>query len=234
MKFRLSLFVLGCVLPLPAIGQGVTGGTLGVELNAPTDFSDLGGTTYFGSLEYQVTPDISVAANVSSYRFDNLGSDASNATVHGIYKLDDETSVGLFFGQDFSETSDSDLYGIQGTTWLGGSQVEGYLGRVDGQTDEITILGFDGQYDIRSDFSVTGSAALGDYAAGSARTISIGASYTIADGPDLYAEIGNVSVAENGLSTSDTFIGVGAQINFGGQKDTTFGRRSFFEILPQF
>lgn len=218
----------------PVYAQGVTGGTLGVEVNAPTDLSDFGGTTYFGGIEYAINKNFSVAADISSYRFDNLGTDASSATLHGIYHMNDLTSFGLFFGQDKNETETSKVMGVEaGTEFMGGT-VEGYVGRANSDTSDATIIGADGFYDWSESIQFTGGAAIANFDLGSTRTVTVGASYTISNGPDLYAEIGSVSVDDGTSTDSDTFIGLGARLNLGAERGTTFDQRSLFEILPQF
>ena len=230
---KAAIAVTLLVVASPLSAQGITGGTLGVEVDAQSDLSDLGGTTYFGGLEYAINRDFAIAADVSTYSFDSLADDATSATVHGIYHLSDSASVGLFYGQDWTNGSSANVYGLEGGTEFMGGTVEGFVGMVDGETD-ATIFGVDGNYDWNDAISFTGSAAFGDYEDGNSSLFSIGASYTIANGPDLYAEIGSASAESGGISDSDTFIGVGARINFGAARGTTFDQRSLFEILPQF
>lgn len=221
------------VVASPLSAQGITGGTIGVEVDAQSDLSDIGGTTYFGGIEYGINRDFSIAADLSSYSFDSISNDVTSATVHGIYHLSDSASVGLFLGQDRNDGATADVYGIEGGTEFMGGTVEGFVGMVDGASD-ATIFGIDGNYDWSDAISFTGSAAFGNYDDGNSSKFSVGASYTIANGPDLYAEIGSATAEAGGVSDSDTFIGIGARINFGAARGTTFDQRSLFEILPQF
>ena len=233
-----NTFITAAVLAVigsGAMAQGITGGSIGVEVTQPTDFEEFIGTNYFGAIEYGITRQFAVSADVSSYRFDSLDQDATSATLHGVYHLGDTASVGVFFGQDKLEGEDSlNIYGIEGGTEFMGGQVEAYVGVADNDAD-TKIFGFDGNYNFNEAISFKGGAAFQDSGdEGSASTISIGAEYTITGGPSLYAELGNVNVDSGATDESETFIGLGARINFGSARGTTFGQRSVFEALPKF
>ncbi|SEW10580.1 hypothetical protein SAMN04488515_1071 [Cognatiyoonia koreensis] len=231
-------FITAAVLAVigsDAMAQGVTGGSIGVEVTQPTDFDEFVGTNYFGAIEYGINRQFAVSADVSSYRFDSLDQDATSATLHGVYHLSDTASLGGFYGQDKLEDGDSiNIFGVEGGTEFMGGQVEGYIGMADNDA-ETMIFGVDGNYAFSESISFKGGAAFSDSGdEGSASTISIGAEYTITGGPSLYAEVGNVSVDDGGTDESETFVGVGARINFGAARGTTFGQRSIFEALPKF
>lgn len=218
-----------------AMAQGITGGSIGVEVTQPTDFDEFVGTNYFGAIEYGINRQFAVSADVSSYRFDSLDQDATSATLHGVYHLSDTASLGLFYGQDKLEDDSSiNIYGVEGGTEFMGGQVEGYVGMADNESDTM-IYGVDGNYAFTESISLKGGAAFSDSGDdGSASTISVGAEYTITGGPSLYAEVGNVNVERGVIDESETFVGIGARINFGTARGTTFGQRSIFEALPKF
>lgn len=218
------------------MAQGITGGSIGVEVTQPTDLDDFTGTNYFGAIEYGINRQFAVSADISSYRFDSIDEDARSATLHGIYHLSDTASVGAFVGQDMPENgSDITIYGVEGGTEFMGGKVEGYVGIADNDDDTV-IFGVDGTYAFNEAISFVAGAAFSEGNDDiSASTISAGAEYTITGGPALYAEIGNSS--SDGLGANDideTFVGVGARINFGAARGTTFGQRSLFEALPNF
>ena len=215
------------VASAPAFAQGITGGQLGVEYNAPTDGSDFGGTTYSGGLEYAITRQFSVAVDATAYNPDTLNIDGSNITAHGIYHLSDAASAGVFYGQDSLDNGDARVYGIEGGTELMGGTVEGYIGRVDGDGEDATIIGVDGAYALQQGFSVIGSADLLSFNDdASVSRASIGAQYDMPGGPQFYAHIGTISVEAAGLAADQSFIGVGARVAFGTQRGTTFDGRS--------
>jgi len=233
-----NTFIAAAVLAVigsGAMAQGITGGSIGVEVTQPTDFDDFTGTNYFGAIEYGITRQFAVSADLSSYRFDSIDEDATSATLHGVYHLSDSASVGVFYGQDRREDDSSlNIYGLEGGAEFMGGQVEGYVGMADNDAETL-ILGADGTYAYNEAISFIGGLAYQDSGDdGSATTVSLGAEYTISGGPSLYAELGNANVDTGTVEDSETFIGLGARINFGAARGTTFGQRSIFEALPKF
>jgi hypothetical protein len=225
--------VLLAAVSAPASAQ-VTGGSLGIEYSAPTDGGDFGGTAYYGAIEYAFNRDISVAADLSGYRLDNINTDASSLTLHGIYHIDETLSVGAFYGVDRVNEGNVALYGLEGGTEFMGGQVEGYLGRVDGTLSTATIVGVDGLYGLSNGFSLTGSVDLSRQDDTDISRFALGTQYDMQDGPQFFAEIGSVSAENGGIAADDTFIGVGARVAIGANRGTTFDPRSLFEILPGF
>jgi hypothetical protein len=218
----------------PAAAQ-VTGGSLGIEYNAPTDGGDFGGTTYFGSVEYAFSRNIAVSLDLSGYRLDNISTDASSATLHGVYHFDEQTSLGAFYGADQVDGGDARaLYGIEAGTEFGDADVEGFIGQLEGASTDAVFLGADVNYGLSNGFAVTANAGLTDVDDLSLSRIAIGGTYEITGGPEFYAEVGNVSLESDGVSADQTFVGIGARINFGAARGTTFDQRSLFEILPGF
>lgn len=218
-----------------AMAQGITGGSIGVEVTQPTDFEEFVGTNYFGAIEYGINRQFAVSADVSSYRFDSLDQDATSATLHGVYHLSDTASVGVFYGQDkVDEGGSINIYGLEGGTEFMGGQVEGYVGMADNSADTL-ILGADGTYNYNEAIAFKGGLAYQDSGDdGSDTMVSLGAEYTISGGPSLYAEVGNVNSERGAIDSSDAFIGLGARINFGAARGTTFGQRSIFEAQKKF
>ncbi|MFT4699706.1 MAG: hypothetical protein ACI90E_000372 [Yoonia sp.] len=218
----------------PAAAQ-VTGGSLGIEYSAPTDGGDFGGTTYSGSLEYAFNRNFALSFDISGYRLDNISTNASSVTVHGIYNLDEMTSFGVFYGADSVDSADAQaLYGVEAGTEFGDADVEAFLGQLEGVSDDALVYGFDANYAFSNGFSATGSGGFTDVDDRSLSRIAIGGQYEIFGGPQFYAEIGNVSAKTGGVEADQTFVGLGARIAFGADRGTTFKQRSLFEILPGF
>ena len=130
----------------PAAAQ-VTGGSLGIEYSAPTDGGDFGGTTYSGSLEYAFNRNFALSFDISGYRLDNISTNASSVTVHGIYNLDEMTSFGVFYGADSVDSADAQaLYGVEAGTEFGDADVEAFLGQLEGVSDDALVYGVDANY----------------------------------------------------------------------------------------
>jgi len=221
----------------PVLAQGITGGQLGVEYNAPTDGSDFGGTTYTGGLEYAITRQISVAVDATGYSPTNLDISGTNATLHGIYHLSDTASAGLFYGIDSLEADDEtiSIYGLEGGTEFMGGEVSGYLGKTDSGDNDATIFGVDGAYALSNGFSVIGDL---DYLSAnsdsSVSRTSIGAQYELQGGPQFFAKFGSISVENGGVGEDQTFIGIGARVAFGAARGTTFNGHSSFDAVAGF
>lgn len=234
MTSKIYITVAAAVLACgPAWAQQFTGGQLSITYEAPSDGGDFGGTTYSAGGEYAINRDFSVAADVSGYRLDNIDTDASSVTLHGIYHLSDTASAGLFIGQDYANDDTANVYGIEGGTEFMGGDVGGFFGRVDGDND-ATIFGVDGSYALRNGFSLIGNAGIASTDTTDTRRYAVGAEYQLSTGLEFYAELGKVTAEVGSLSDDQTYIGVGATIAFGSGRGTTFDQRSLFEILPGF
>ncbi|MEY1555585.1 porin [Yoonia sp. R2331] len=221
------------VVSTPVAAQSLSG-QLGIEYSAPTDGTDFGGTTYSGGLEYSINRQFAVGVDVSGYKLDNIDTSLSSATLHGIYHISDSATAGVFFGRDWIEDANSDVYGIEGGTEFMGGTVGGYIGRADDGTDTVNLFGLDGAYGLSNGFSVIAEydrASEGDVSLSQA---AIGAQYDLSAGPSVYAKLGNVSGEAGGTSADQTFITIGAEVAFGANRGTTFDQRSLFEILPGF
>lgn len=216
------------VVGSPALAQGFTGGTLGVKATTTDGASDYEGTSYFGGGEYSINRSFGIAADASTYNFD--GDDFSSWTLHGIYHMSNEASVGLFYGMDLGEgNDDAEFVGLEGGTEFMGGNVEGYVATVidDG---EGTMFGIDGEYAYTNQIAFTASAGFATADDNDISRFALGGSYTFNSGPQLFAEIGSLSVEDD----SETFLGLGARINFGASRGTTFDQRSFFETVTSF
>lgn len=222
------------VVGSPVLAQGISGGQLGIEYSAPTDGSDFGGTTYSGGLEYAISRQFAVGVDISGYKPDNIDTDFTSATLHGIYHLSDTASAGVFFGRDFVDNADANIYGIEGGTEFMGGTVGGYIGKSDGDAADATLFGVDGAYALSNGFSVIGDFDRISVDDTAISQISLGAEYGMNAGPSFYAKVGNVSADDNGTTESQTFFTIGAQVAFGAGRGTTFDQRSVFETVPGF
>ena len=216
------------VVSVPVVAQGISGGQLGIEYNAPTDGSDFGGTTYSGGLEYSINRKFAVGVDLSGYKPDNIDTDFTSATVHGIYHLSDTASAGVFVGRDKDDGANVNLYGLEGGTEFMGGTVGGYIGKADGETADGTLFGVDGVYALQNGFSVIGDFDSQSIEGNSASQISVGGQYDLNGGPSFYAKVGSVNADGR---DDQTFISIGAEVAFGAKRGTTFDQRSTFESL---
>lgn len=217
-----------------AQGFGFSGGEISAEAVAFGDDGAVSSTVYSGALEFSINRGFSVALDLGFYGLETLELNAETATLHAIYQLNDAVSLGAFYGRDQLDGSNATVTGIEGGTEFSGVAVEGYVAKVSGDGDDAMLLGFSGEYGFSESISALGSfstVSLGDI---NTTRLAVGGQYAIAGGPELWAEIGTFNADDGTSGAEDTFLSVGARIEFGAARGTTFGRRSLFESTSGF
>lgn len=221
-----------CAGATAGLAQGFTGAELGIEYTDFPDVDDLSSVTYFGSAEFEVVPNVAVAADISFYDFEVGDADVSNFTVHGIYALNDATKIGAFFGRDDVEDLTIDNYGIEGVYDFGFGAVEGYLGFGDDGADDITYFGVAGNYGLGGGFGVVGALDVVSIDEIDVSTIEVGGEYALAAGPKFSATFGSLTIDDDFGEESENYFKIAASIGLGPQGGTTFSRKGLFEVLP--
>ncbi|NCQ36414.1 hypothetical protein GW813_15360, partial [bacterium] len=209
-----------------AFAQGFTGAELSGQALAFSETNDIGQTAYRAAAEFGITRGIGVAADLGYYGFPVLGSNETSLGLHGVYGLNNDLALGMFYTRDSLDGGSVDSYGIEGATSVVGAQVEGYFGMIDGLTGGNAMFGVSGSYDITPAISAT--AGFGAISGDNSRNrASIGGQYQISGGPAVFAELGRLTEAGD----SSGFLSLGASIAIGPQGGTTFGSRSIYDIL---
>lgn len=228
--FLLSTILVG-VSSTAVLAQNFSGAELGIEFRDVIDDDGLGGVTYFGSAEFDAFYGVSVALDATAYDFDIGPSGVGNFTVHVIYGLNPSTDIGLFLGNDFTEDDSNGVLGGEVAYDYGGGVAEGYIGRSENDSDDVTIFGAGATYDFSPNISV--GADLDGFRGDdfSASSLEFGGFYTLAGGPKIGATIGRVGFEADGASTAEMSFGLQASIALGPNSGTTFGRRSAFEAI---
>lgn len=221
-----------------ATAQEFKGAEVSAEILGYTGDSDLGETTYRGSLEFGVFDAFGIQADLAFHDSRTVDLGARTATIHALYDAFDFATVGLFYSQDEVDAGSIDgsvsLYGLEAGRSFGVAGVEGYLGFVDADGDDGQVAGVEGAYDVTQNISVIGSADIltGD---SKAARLAVGGAYQFGDGgPSVYGQIGRLSVDADGEDSSETFVTLGARLAIGPNQGTTFGSRGLFEILSGF
>lgn len=200
-----------------ALAQGISGGSLGLEYNV-FDGSEV--TTYSGGLEYSINRQFGIGLDVTGSSSGSASS--SSATLHGIYHLSNSASVGAYYGQSEGDVS---FYGIEGGTSWGNTNFGGYIGQRSAGGDTALAFGFNSEtpfasnFELYTDFDFVESS--GDWVS----TDEIGIQYNMNQGPELFAHYGRGSATVGGLGGSTDYFGIGARINFGAARGTTFEAR---------
>lgn len=213
-------------IPTFALAQGFSGGELTIDTYGFQEGNNSTGVNYSGALEYAINRNISVAGDLSIYDFSLLSESITNLTIHGIYHLSDATSFGAFIGNDSAGGGGSSFFGVEAGHEAGKLDVEGYVALYDND-DDSTVLGASGGYQLTDNVSAIGDLGFADIGDIGFTRLSVGAEYEFNAGPSLYAEIGSV----NSDIGDSTFIGLGASIQFGAERGTTFDRRGEFETI---
>jgi len=222
-----------------ASAQGFTGGYLGVEaLSFAEDDNDIS-PNYTGGIEYGFNRNWGIAANIGSYDQGLLAGSGGNLTLHLMYHLNEDASVGLFRSADAIDV-DGDAYG-QGMTGIevgyemGKLQGEGFLGFYDDEmgSDNLaslsgsTLFGASGSYAVTNTISANASLGYLSSDVEDITSVSAGASYVFNSGPSIYAEVGQFDAGDS----DSTFIGIGANVALGAGRGTTFDIRSAFDSV---
>lgn len=218
--------VIITAIPSFALAQGFSGGELTIDATGFNEGDDPSAVNYSGALEYSINRNISIAGDVSVYDYSLLDDTITNVTIHGIYHLSDQISVGAFIGRDSSDGDGSSFFGLEGGFEAGQIGVEGYFATYD-DSDNSTVLGISGNYQFGPSIAAIADLGFGSIGNEDYTRISAGAEYSFAGGPSVYAEFGNISSD----SFDSEFIGLGAKIEFGAARGTTFDRRSAFDTL---
>lgn len=209
--------------------QGITGGELTIDGYSFRSGNNESALNYSGALEYGINRNFSVAGDVALYDFDILDDSLFNVTLHGIYHVNDQSSVGVLVGNDNIDGDNTIFYGLEGGFEANQFTAEGYFALYDDSDDSI-VVGINGGYQFTDTISAIGSLGYGDVSNNDVTRISAGAEYQFQGGPSLYAEIGNVDRDDD----NSTFIGLGAKVEFGAARGTTFDRRGISPTLLPF
>ena len=209
-----------------AFAQSFTGGELTIDAYGFSDGDDPSAVNYSGALEYAINRNFSVSADLSIYDFSLFEDNINNAALHGIYHVNDVTSVGVFFGSEESNDDRASFFGLEGGYETAAVEVEAYFAVYDDDGNS-NVLGLDGAYQFNDNISAIGTFGYGDVGDLDIRRYSAGAEYTFDNGPAVYAELGRIDAGD----VDSNFIGIGASIAFGAERGTTFDRRGIFETL---
>lgn len=216
--------------------QGFSGGELGLEYQL-FDGLDTSITSYYGAGEFEVTPQYAVSADFSLFSAEDSDDTPTNITIHGMYKTSAGGSIGGFAGQDsLSDGSSLTIFGAEGAYDFGLGQIEGYFGTTDSD-DDFTFIGAAVDYDLGNGFGVVGELDILSFdlgaEVGSTTLASIGGTYTIPNGPVIFARLGNANLKLDESATvtgesDETYFAIGASIGFGPDNGVTFDPRSIF------
>ncbi len=242
-----NLFVFGALTAGIYAGAAqaveVTGGYVDLGYSGLTDQTDFQRYNLNGAGEIAFSRSVGLQLDLGAYRFNSLDETVTNATLHGVFHVSPNGSLGVFYGQENLPATngfiseDFRFFGIEGGYDAGQVDIEGYLGRQD--VDVVnnangTIFGISVNSYVTDSWELSLNYDLVDNIEGALdiSTLSIGADYDLSPNAKVYGEVGNARYAIGNGSTNETYVGVGVRINLGASRGTTFGTRGVAAKIP--
>lgn len=229
-------FVFAAILaPLfvsPATAE-VTGGQIALSYSAFTNKGSVNRTSLEGAVDYSFGQSFSVQGDLALHSFGASNQDASTVTLHGIYNLNDTTSLGAYVGNEHVTGSDLTVYGVEAGKDLGRMDIEGYIGGINGSSESLTVLGAKARFAVSQEIGFGANVDYGRFNSNTDLTrFGVNADYKFGNGPIVSAEIGQLDANALGLSGSEPYAKLGIAFQFGGKRGATFDTRSFTQFLP--
>ena len=150
-----SLLALGAILvTTPVSAFEATGGEVKLSHSAFTEDSDFSKTTLDGSVEFGFNRNFGIQADLGFHNLNFIDETGTNAALHALYHLNDQTSFGVFYGVDRIMGNSSDFYGIEVGQEGRNFDVEAYVGAGEGSGISGTVAGLSGRYNINEAFAL--------------------------------------------------------------------------------
>ncbi len=210
----------------------VTGGSLGLSYSSFSD-GDFGDKTSIeGSVEFGITRNIAVQADLAHHRAGEIDLNSTNIGLHGIYHMDEMTSFGAFVVREDTNSGNIDYIGLEAGYDAGIMDFEGYLARADIDSEDGTLIGLSGRYEFANSVGLTVGYDRADVDVLDISVFSAGLDADVSPNLNLFVEAGVGKVAALGFSETDAFMGIGGKYAFGAKRGATFEQRGFTSVLP--
>lgn len=235
MRPILAAAAIAAFVPIHAAAFEVTGATVGLSYGQLTDESDLDRLDLGGSVEVGFSREFGMQADLGLAEFGASGLQVTSVALHGIWHASEVSSLGLFIGRDEADIGDADasqsFLGIEVGYGAENFAAEAHFAVADGGDGNGTAAG------LVMDWGLTPVIGLGltvdrlDTDGADLTSFALRSSYDLTPQAELYAEVGTVDAEAGGTSADSTFIGIGAEIDFGA-RGATFDRRSLLGAIP--
>lgn len=233
MNYQLGIAAIAATFfAVPAFSAGVTGGDIGLSYSAFTEDTDFAKTSLAGSLEFGMNRQFAVQGDLGYHGFHFIDESATTIGLHGIYHLSDESSLGLFVGQERFMGESQDFYGVEFGHEFQNFDVELYVGEGESAGDTGTAYGFSGRYAANDVFGLGIAYDRIDLGVASANRIGLKGDLALGSNTVVTAEYGTVDGSIGGLSASEGYFGVGVRMAFGAERGATFDRRGIARLIP--
>ncbi len=233
MRFHpLLAAVLATPFAIPASAE-VTGGEVTLSYSAFTDEGDFNRTSLQGAIEYGFGNNFAVQADLGLHNFGASNEDSSTLTLHGIYHLDESTSLGAFVSRDRAAGENLTIYGVEAGRDFGRIDVEGYIAGFEESGIDATLIGGKGRYAYTEQVGFGVGFDYGRIDSNVDLTrFGINADYQFANGPTVAGEIGQLDANAFGLGGSEAYAKVSIGFEFGAKRGASFDNRSLTRLLP--
>ncbi|MEJ8560614.1 hypothetical protein QTO30_04785 [Yoonia sp. GPGPB17] len=236
----LAVIAASTIATAPALAQQFNGATLGLAYqDVGGDGGDFEVTSLSGGLEFGVTQNFAIGANVETIGSDDFIDDIFVGTIRGIYNSSPNSAVGAFYSVENVDDFETTLYGIEGAFTSANSMFNAYLGAADsdafGDLDVLGVAGFGFEFGVGAgvslgleyesyrveDFLLV--VDTGDIEDANITDTALTARYSFLDGASVYAKAGRIrafgsdreaNVRIVGVDSSE-YITVGAEYKFG-------------------
>ena len=200
----------------------VTGGSVGLSYSAFADETDLNQWGLEGSMELGFNRNLSLQIDAAYRDFDFTNIDSTLLGLHGIYHMNEATSLGVFYTLEDIEGEEADIFGLEAGYEVQQWQFEGYIANVDTDLGDATLGGIKARYEMQEGFGLTGD--LSRFAIRLDRDVSVNT--------NLFLEVGSAKAEAGGVKISEPFVGLGGEIAFGADRGTTFEQRGLTRLIP--
>ena len=213
----------------PTFAQELRGGSLTFGHSAFVRDTSVSKTSLDGQVEVGFGRSIGLQLDLGISHLNSIGEGSTNATLHGIYHVSDQTSLGLFVGADRLSGQSLDFVGFEVGQEAAKFDIETYIAYGEDSGIDGTIAGFSGRYSVSDSFGIGGSVERGDIGGVGLTRFGLKGDYAATPNIALVAEVGAFDAP--GTST-EAFVGLGGKFTFGNERGTTFGKRGVVNLIP--
>ncbi|SNX68351.1 hypothetical protein SAMN05878503_10279 [Cereibacter ovatus] len=229
---RLSVLAFVAALAAtPALAE-MTGASLDFGHSFFTEDSGIAKTSLGGSAEFAFSPMIGVQGDLGLAKLREIDDTATAFALHGLFYVNQQTALGVFYGVDDLDGDNVDFYGFEVGQRSDTFEVEAYVGRTESSGLTGSMMGVEGRLQTMGSFGVGGKVQHVDMEGIDATRFGVTGDYSLPNGFALTAELGAVNSDDLGLDGTEPYIGIGARFDFGMNRGTSFSRRSILGVAP--
>lgn len=233
MQKTLSILLVLLATSTAAQAFEVVGSEARLGFSTLTGDTGVAKTNLQGAVELGFGPRFGMQADLGLFVFKDLGDTATGITLHGLYHVTEQTSLGMFYGQERLNGETARLTGFEvgqtSASFSGEAHIA--LGKQGGNT--MQLMGIGGRYSVSDKFGLGASLQRADLDNDADVTrLGIKADMALGQTATAFVELGNLAGGIDGSGGSEGFVGIGADFKFGAKHGTTFGKRGLFDMLP--